>query len=162
MDRLRVRPMTSDDIGPLTKIWRMPEVATRWPNMDEEDVAALLTDPEITAYVIEVDGAVAGFVQTHEVTDPEYRAAGIDIMLSAEHQGQGLGPQAIRILARRLFDSGHHRLTIDPASDNHAARRAYEKVGFRLVGILRQYERDTDGSGWHDGALYDLLPEDLT
>jgi hypothetical protein len=31
------------------------------------------------------------------------------------------------------------------------------EVGFRPVGVLRDYERDTDGRGWHDGLLMDLL-----
>jgi RimJ/RimL family protein N-acetyltransferase len=33
--------------------------------------------------------------------------------------------------------------------------------GFRPVGILRRYERDADGVGWHDGLLMDLLAEEL-
>jgi len=27
---------------------------------------------------------------------------------------------------------------------------------------MRNYERNADGAGWHDGLLMDLLPEDLT
>jgi hypothetical protein len=52
---------------------------------------------------------------------------------------------------------GHHRITIDPAAENAAAIRAYEKVGFRPVGVMRRYERDVDGDGWHDGLLMELL-----
>ncbi len=64
-------------------------------------------------------------------------------------------------LARYLIDErGHHRLTIDPAADNAAAIRAYEKVGFRRVGIMREYERGPDGT-WHDGLLLDMLKEEL-
>jgi aminoglycoside 6'-N-acetyltransferase len=29
------------------------------------------------------------------------------------------------------------------------------------VGVLRQYERDADGSGWHDGLLMELLAGEL-
>ena len=48
----------------------------------------------------------------------------------------------MRTLARYLIDNrGHHRLTIDPATDTAAAIRAYEKVGFRTVGIIREYWR---------------------
>jgi hypothetical protein len=43
---------------------------------------------------------------------------------------------------------------------NAAAIRAYEKVGFRAVGVMRQYERDVDGGGWHDGLLMELLAEE--
>ena len=49
-----------------------------------------------------------------------------------------------------------------PAAANAAAIRAYEKVGFKPVGIMRSYERDQDGHGWHDGLLMELLAEDVT
>jgi aminoglycoside 6'-N-acetyltransferase len=34
-------------------------------------------------------------------------------------------------------------------------------VGFRAVGIMRDYERGPDGS-WHDGLLMDLLKAEFT
>jgi len=64
----------------------------------------------------------------------------------------------VRRVVRHLIDGlGHHRITIDPAAANAAAIRTYEKVGFRVVGVMRRYERDADGSGWHDGLLMELL-----
>jgi aminoglycoside 6'-N-acetyltransferase len=80
----------------------------------------------------------------------------------AEHvQGQSLGTDAVRTLAHYLIhERGHHRLVIDPAADNAAAIRAYEKVGFRPVGVMRQYER-LPGGEWHDGLLMDLLADEL-
>jgi aminoglycoside 6'-N-acetyltransferase len=63
----------------------------------------------------------------------------------------------VRIL---IEDRGHHRITIDPAVENTAAIRAYEKAGFLPVGVLRSYERDTGGGGWHDGLLMELVVED--
>jgi aminoglycoside 6'-N-acetyltransferase len=68
----------------------------------------------------------------------------------------------VRTLARHLVhDRGHHRLVIDPAADNLAAVRSYAAVGFRPVGVMRRYERDVDGGGWHDSLMMDLLAEDL-
>lgn len=62
---------------------------------------------------------------------------------------------------RHLFDErGHHRLAIDPAATNERAIRAYERVGFRPVGVKRQYERGPNGL-WHDGLLMDLLTSDF-
>ncbi|MFE6856342.1 GNAT family N-acetyltransferase, partial [Streptomyces sp. NPDC057674] len=67
----------------------------------------------------------------------------------------------VRALARHLVhELGFHRLVIDPAADNAPAIRCYTKVGFRPVGVMRQYERGADGS-WHDGLLMDLLAEEL-
>ena len=43
-------------------------------------------------------------------------------------------------------DRGHHRVTIDPAADNAAAIRCYERVTASAgVGVLREYWRDGDG-----------------
>jgi RimJ/RimL family protein N-acetyltransferase len=75
--------------------------------------------------------------------------------------GCGLGTEAVRrIVGHLIEDRGHHRVTIDPAVSNVAAIRAYEKVGFRRVGIMRRYERDVGGEGWHDGLLMELLAEE--
>ena len=51
-------------------------------------------------------------------------------------------------MARYLVhDRGHHRLAIDPAVANERAIRAYQRVGFKPVGVMRPYERGPDGSG---------------
>jgi RimJ/RimL family protein N-acetyltransferase len=96
--------------------------------------------------VIEVAGEVAGGIQYHEERDPMYHHAGIDIYLGAHWQDRGLGSEAIRLLAQFLFEQrGHHRLVIDPAVANARAIAAYAKVGFRPVGVMRQYEQGADG-----------------
>ena len=112
--------------------------------------------------VVEADGEVAGGIQYSEEDDPMYRHAGIDIYLGTRFQGQGAGTEAVALLARFLFEEhGHHRITIDPAAHNERAIRSYAKVGFRPVGVMRQYERGPDGQ-FHDGLLMDLLREELT
>jgi aminoglycoside 6'-N-acetyltransferase len=119
-------------------------------------------DDEGVLLVVEAGGQVIGGIQYHEENDPMYRHAGIDIYLSRRGQGQGLGAEAVSLLARFLFEQrGHHRLTIDPAAANHRAIRCYEKVGFRRVGVLRQYERGRDGR-FHDGLLMDLMRPELS
>ena len=112
-------------------------------------------------FLIQVDGETIGIVQSYEESDPMYHHAGIDIAIRSSWQRKGLGPDAIRTLARHLIDErGHHRLTIDPAAHNTGAIKAYERVGFRPVGRLRQYERGPDGT-WHDGLLMDMLADEL-
>jgi aminoglycoside 6'-N-acetyltransferase len=92
---------------------------------------------------------------------PDYRHAGLDIVLARVHQGRGLGPAALRAAIDWLIaERGHHRFTIDPAVANERAIGAYTKVGFRPVGVMRCYERGADGD-WHDNLLMDLLAEDL-
>ena len=60
-----------------------------------------------------------------------YRHADMDIFLATSRHGQGLGAEALRLLAHHLFEErGRHRLTIDPAAYNTTTIRAYEKAGF--------------------------------
>ena len=66
------------------------------------------------------------------------------------------------MLARHLFDDrGHHRIVIDPNAANARAIHVYEKVGFRRVGVLREYEWDASLDRWTDGVLMDLLRGEL-
>ena len=110
-----------------------------------------------------LDGAIVGLIQYGEEETPAYRHASIDIFLDPAVHGQGIGRDAIWTLAHHLIhERGHHRIVIDPAVDNVAAVRCYASVGFRPVGVMRRYERDADGSGWHDGLLMDLLAEELS
>ncbi len=157
-----LRPLEPADEAELRRILDEPEVA-RWWDPDPQDGFPWDDGPESTRFVIVVEGAVAGMIQYGEEPEPKYRHASIDLFLDPALRGRGLGTEAVRVLARHLVhDRGHHRLTIDPAADNAAAIRAYEKVGFKPVGIMRRYERDTRGEGWHDGLLMDLLAEDLS
>lgn len=150
-----LRPLAEGDAAELRRIHQTPEVM-RWWDVPDEDFP--WDDPESTRLTIEVDGAVAGLIQFSEEPEPKYRHAGIDVFLDPALHGRGLGTEAVRrVVAHLIGDRGHHRITIDPAAANAAAIRAYEKAGFRRVGVMRRYERDVGGGGWHDGLLMDLL-----
>ena len=118
-------------------------------------------EADVVCFAIVVDGEVAGMIQYHEETDADFRHAGIDLFLGAPYHGRGLGTDAVRTMARHLVrDLGHHRVVIDPAAANERAVRAYEKAGFRRVGVMREYWRGPDGV-WQDGVLLDLLASEL-
>jgi aminoglycoside 6'-N-acetyltransferase len=155
-NRVVLRTGTESDVPRLGAISREPEVMQWWGGLSDEEIREQFVDSPL-GFVVEVGGEVVGAIQYSEEEDPMYRHAGMDIFLSAAGQGRGYGTEAVRVLARYLlFERGHHRLTIDPAATNEAAIRTYEKVGFRKVGVMRDYERGPDGT-WHDGLLMDLL-----
>lgn len=106
------------------------------------------TDPT-KCYIIELAGGPAGFIQSYGVEDdpnlrelvaaPE-RANGIDLFLGdRELAYRGLGSRVIRQFLRDfIFASPSvNRCVIDPAQNNGAAIRAYEKVGFRHLRTLQ-------------------------
>jgi len=161
-ERVTLRPITVADIPRLAEIAAEPEVAHWWLGLTEDDLREKAGPQEdAMVFVIEEGGEVVGLVEAGEENEPDYRHASIDIFVTAARRGQGLGADAIRTLARHLFgDRGHHRITIDPAATNERAIRVYESVGFKRVGIMRNYERGVDGE-WHDGLLLDLLRDAL-
>jgi aminoglycoside 6'-N-acetyltransferase len=161
---VRLRLATVADIPALASIRATPEVYSRWRGGDDltKSVTEDLDDPDTQVLAVEYGDRVVGQIQFGEQDDPDYRHASIDIYLDPAVHGRGLGTDAVRTLARYLLtERGHHRVVIDPAVDNTAAIRCYAKVGFRPVGVMRQYERGADGT-WHDGLLMDLLADDLT
>jgi aminoglycoside 6'-N-acetyltransferase len=112
-----LRPVRSAELGRLAEILREEEVA-RWFGVgDPDSIAAELIDTvDAAVFAIVVEQEVIGAIQYYEELDPEYRHAGMDVFLTAARHGEGLGPEALRVLARHLFDErGHHRLVIDPA-----------------------------------------------
>lgn len=151
---ISLRSAHLDDLDALTAIRSTVEVRRWWRGEDDgSDLVENLDDPEVEVRVIERSGRVVGLIQFAEEVDPEYRHAGIDIFIDPAHHREGIASTAIRCLMRELIDErGHHRLTIDPAADNAAAIACYTSVGFRPVGVMRNYERGADGT-WHDGLL---------
>lgn len=159
---LTLRPLRRSDSHALLALLAQPRVREWWGIYDLERLERDFFDPAWAyTYLVEVDGAVAGLLQFHEVPDPDYKHAGIDITMGDDFQDRGLGTEALRTLIRYLIQRrGHHRLTIDPAAGNARAIRVYGKVGFKPVGVMRRYERGTDGT-WHDGLLMDMLAEEF-
>jgi aminoglycoside 6'-N-acetyltransferase len=158
---LTLRPLGDDDLDALLAMLAEPTVGEWWGSLDDLDHEREGLRNDGSAFAIEADGELAGWLGFTEEDEPEYRHAGLDILLALPHQDRGLGPRALRLAIDWLVSArGHHRFTIDPAAGNARAIAAYQKVGFRRVGILRKYERGPDGA-WRDGLLMDLLAEEL-
>ena len=161
-ENIVLRPLRADDVERVAQIQAEPSVARWWGPPDEAELRRQAdgSDDE-KAFAIEKEGELVGLIQYHEENEPDFRHAGIDVFLAGRAQGRGLGTVAVRTLARYLIDErGHNRLTIDPAADNAAAIRTYEKIGFRTVGVMREYWRSPDGT-WRNGLLMDLLAREF-
>jgi len=162
--RTRLRPVHSDDTTTLRSILAAPAVAAWWHEPD--DGFPFDHEADTVRWTIEIAhapelgaaGSVIGFAQVYEDTDPDYDDCGIDLFLAPSVHRRGLGTEVVTMLRDWLVDvRGHHLVTIDPASHNEGAIACYRACGFRPVGVLHGFERNTDGSGWHDTLLMEYV-----
>lgn len=154
--RVVLAPLGEADAPALRAMRLEPEVAAWWGPL--EDDFPFGDDPDATRFTIRREGAVAGLIQFGEQLEPMYRHAWIDLFVDPALGRRGVGTHAIVTLVRHLTeDRGHHRITIDPATDNAAAIGCYEKAGFRRVGVMQAAERDPLSGRWRDALLMELV-----
>ncbi len=87
------------------------------------------------------------------------RVKELGYILAKEHWGQGLLPEAGRALVRFAFETTNVERIFAPIfAENTKSRRAAEKIGMKLDGVLRS-TRELRGRRW-DEAIYSILRSD--
>src|ERR1700722_11065874 len=99
-----LRSATRDDIPTLVAIRETSQVRGWWRGGEDMTAAVEEDLAEIgaTAYVIELEGRVVGWVQWSAEDEPDYRFATIDIYVDPSVHGRGVGTDAVRTMARHL------------------------------------------------------------
>jgi RimJ/RimL family protein N-acetyltransferase len=88
--------------------------------------------------------------------DPGNESCNFRILIGPKGRDRGLGTEATRLIVSYGFEHlGLHRISLEVYAFNPRARRAYEKVGFRAEGVLRESLRYN--GEWHDAALMSIL-----
>lgn len=127
---------------PMLRGWLATPEAVRWWGDPAEQEALIVEDfdnPLMQQWIVACDGKPFAYVQaypahawpqTHLAHLPPGSEAvdafiGVPAML-----GQGHGRRFLRAFATMLRAQGATAVAIDPAADNHRARRAYALAGF--------------------------------
>jgi aminoglycoside 6'-N-acetyltransferase len=158
-ERVTLRRPTNADAAPLLTILSEPEVARWWVGYTAERIRDEILDSGYSL-IMEIDEQCAGAIFLYPNEDPEYLHVVIHLFLGANWYGHRYGAEALAIVIAHLGALGHHRFTLDPNVHNAPAIRSYERLGFRRVGILREYQLRPDGSR-EDGLLMDLVLSDF-
>jgi RimJ/RimL family protein N-acetyltransferase len=156
---MTLRPPTAADAAPLLDILAEPEVSRWWVGYTADRIREEILDSG-NALVMEIDGDCAGAMFLYPNEDLEYLHVVIHLFLGAHWYGHRYGAEALAIVIAHLATLGHHRFTLDPNVNNAPAIRSYERLGFRAVGVLREYQLRPDGSH-EDGLLMDLVLSDF-
>ncbi|HEY7242514.1 MAG TPA: ribosomal protein S18-alanine N-acetyltransferase [Xanthobacteraceae bacterium] len=103
----------------------------------------LLSQPNVVAHRVAIGGSVAGFILSRMVAG---EAEILSVAVSSSERGRGLGRQLLELHLRRLAGFGLGPVFLEVAEDNVAARRLYQRAGFRDVGRRERYYPEHQGS----------------
>ena len=155
-----LRAVRAEDALPLFDILSEPEVALWWVGFTPEKVVAdFVEQPEITR-IIEVDGECAGALWVLRGDDPEYPTTVMHLFIGTRFRGRRIGEEALALAIRAEFAAGITRVTLDPNVNNDGAIRSYERMGFKRIGILRDYQV-RPGGHLEDALFLDLTRSDF-
>lgn len=145
------RAARPDDLPMLRRWLTTPEVVRWWGDPDHEAVLLEgdLAEAGMTMLIVSHDGVPFAYAQHYDVRTwpqphlqdlpPGTRA--IDCFIGELGLlGKGHGSAFLRQLARQLIEEGAPMIVIDPDPENHRARRAYVRAGFRERGIAETGE----------------------
>jgi RimJ/RimL family protein N-acetyltransferase len=100
-------------------------------------------------------GRVVGNCGMFDILLPHRRAEVGIVIGEPDLRGRGYGTEAMRLLVDYAFTAaGMHSVMLWVYEFNPAARRCYEKVGFREVGRRRE-------SRWFNGRFWDEIAMDI-
>lgn len=155
-----LREPHTDDLDPLLATLREPEVAHWWVGYTRERVQQEFIDAPDVARIIEIEGECAGALLVLRGADPEYPTTVMHLFLATRFRGRRAGEEALALAIQHEFAHGITRVTLDPNIRNDGAIRSYERLGFRRIGVLRDYQV-RPGGHLEDALFLDLTRSDF-
>src|SRR5665213_33672 len=147
-ERLRLQPLTEDDIDSVFPLMDDPEVMAYWdvPEIDDPDVVAQLVRSQVAAMAEGTavhwpigrleDGVFVGTCDLSEI-DRRHKRAEVGFMLGRDTWGHGYALEAMRAVIAFAATSGLRRLTGRTHLGNRSSEALLEKLGFVEEGLLR-------------------------
>jgi len=135
--RIRIEPMTLDDL-PAVHAIEHASFSTPWP--DDAYRSELRTN-RLASYVVARvdDGTVVGFAGVWLMVDEAHVTT---FAVDPAWRRQGIGEHLLVALLDLSIARGAREATLEVRLSNVAARRLYEKYGFRPVGLRPRYYSD--------------------
>lgn len=164
--RIRIRDFSEKDLPEFARYRALPEVARyqSWEHYSLEDAQRLYAAQQATAFGSEgswhqlaiadkTSDALIGDCALHFL---DARQVEIGFTLAPEHQGKGLGREAVGLLVGHLFGTmQRHRVTATTDAENLAAQKLLTALGFREEA---HYVKNVFFKGkWGDECLFACL-----
>ena len=156
-----LRPMRPEEVKLIHAWVNNPDILPYWDGriktLDEvraDYTSAYFTDDDPYAgrcFAIEKENIPIGMICYNRI-DRDNRNVEFDMLIGdKQYWSQGLGSDALTIFIRYLFTNfSLNRIWLGTHSYNQRALRAYEKVGFKREGVLRE-------DAYMDGKFIDTV-----
>lgn len=137
-----IRPATLDDLAAILEFEQAVIVAERpfdptikLGKTNYYDIPDLIASPDVLMVVAEIDGRPIGCgyarIEASKVYNQHSHHSYLGLMYTVpEHRGAGVNRKIIEALFEWSRERGVTEIRLEVYSDNAAAIRAYEKVGF--------------------------------
>lgn len=141
---IRIRAMEAGDVGAIQNLHNQPQIAAMTLQVPfqtrAEFEARIAPDPHVRRLVAEIGGKVIGDAGLHLYQRSRRHAGAIGMAVSEGYQGQGVGT-ALLAAVLDLADNWYalSRVELEVYVDNTRAIRLYEKHGFDIEGVHRNY-----------------------
>jgi phosphinothricin acetyltransferase len=158
-----IRPATVADAAALCRIYnqgiqdRVATLETEERTPEERAQWLEARGPRHPVLVAESDGAVVGWASLN-VFNPRRayeHVADLSLYVEREWRGRGVGRRLLDALVARARELDYHKLVLAAFPWNEAGMRAYQRAGFRAVGIYREQGR-LDGR-WVDTIVMEKI-----
>ena len=126
---------------------------------DALEYIAAVRDEGAYAFAITEDDIAVGSIQLSRQGNIHSRTAELGYYVVRRRWGRGIGTEALRLVCRFAFEQTDlMRIFAEPFVENTASRRAIEKNGFTLEGIMRK--NAVKNGVVRDMCMYALVKED--
>lgn len=148
-----VRKATVHDAAEMIRLERQCPTTTHWTEQQYVDLlAAMRESPTRLALVTQEDGscALVGFLVARH-SPPEWELE--NIVVAPEVRGTGIGKKLMDTLLVQARQTSSDAVLLEVRESNAAARRLYEKLGFRETGRRKAYYTNPS----EDAVLYSKI-----
>lgn len=162
-----IRPWRPEDAPAIVEALNDPGVRDNlrdglpWPytEADALEYIAAMQDEGAYAFAITEDDAAVGSIKLSRQGNIHSRTAELGCYVVRRRWGQGIGTEALRLACKFAFEQTDlMRIFAEPFTENAASRRAIEKNGFTLEGIMRK--NAVKNGVVRDMCMYALVKED--
>lgn len=162
-----IRPWRPEDAAAIVEALNDPGVRDNlrdglpWPytEADALEYIAAMQDEGAYAFAITENDIAVGSIKLSRQGNIHFRTAELGYYVVRRRWGRGIGTEALRLVCRFAFEQTDLvRIFAEPFAENAASRRAIEKNGFILEGIMRK--NAVKNGVVRDMCMYALVKED--